>query len=135
MNILKKLLYLSFIVLLYGCEKDDHEIEYIGGNTSGTNSSTSIKAPTFDRDITTTDLDGFSIRLRFTNGGDVSENMKCKVHWAAYSSKPSKTPNKSDLNRSESMRMYTETGTTLFPLYGECRNGSSLSVQPHQAQQ
>lgn len=111
-SILKRLFWVFLVVISFSsCDEDENKFEYAGGNASQNNSSTSIKAPSLDKILTTTDLDGFSIRLRFANGGDVSDNMKCTVHWAAYSSKPSKTPKKSDLTRSESMRQYASTKT------------------------
>lgn len=76
---------------------------------------TRIEMPSFEKYLTTTDYDGFSIRMRFDNGGDVRENMSCTVHWKAYPSKPSSTPRKSDLTNNESMRIYGNTkGSTTF---------------------
>ena len=85
------------------CEKDTVDIEYEN------NAANNISAPTYDKDLTTTDTDGFSIRLRFTNGGDKMENMSCKVHWKAYSKKPSSTPTEKDLTKTETMRIYSQT--------------------------
>lgn len=55
---------------------------------------TRVEMPSFEKFLTTTDYDGFSIRIRFDNSGDTRDNMSCIVHWKAYSSKPSSTPAK-----------------------------------------
>lgn len=74
-----------------------------------------LSPPSLDKYLTTTDYDGVSFRVRFTNGGDTNENMSCIVHWCKYSSKPSKTPKATDMTKHESMRQYgsgTKTKTT-----------------------
>ena len=68
--------------------------------------------PSFEKYLTTSDYDGFSIRMRFDNGGDIRDNMSCTVHWKAYSSKPSSTPTMSDLTNNETMRIYGNTRKT-----------------------
>lgn len=94
---------ISFVVI--SCDKDEPNFEYEDVVTSN------ISLPTFDKYLTTTDTDGFSIRIRFKNGGDNRENMSCQVYWKAYSSKPSSTPTERDLTRSEQMRIYDHTKT------------------------
>jgi hypothetical protein len=94
-----------FSIVTVGCDKEDKDFEYEDKTTS------KVSAPTFDKYLTTTDTDGFSIRLRFTNGGDDRENMSCQVYWKAFSSKPSSTPSERDLTKSEQMRIYNHTKT------------------------
>lgn len=112
------------------CEKDNIEIEL------DDNVSNNISAPIYDKNLTTTDTDGFSIRLRFKNGGDERNNMSCKVHWKAYSKKPSSTPTEKELTKIEQMRIYDHTktkttfekahagynGGTYVYYYAECKN-------------
>jgi hypothetical protein len=74
-----------------------------------------VGKPSFEKYLTTTYSDGFSIRMRFDNGGDIKQNMSCTVHWKAYPKKPSSTPTVSDLTKNESMRIYASTsGSTTF---------------------
>lgn len=109
---------ISFVVL--SCDKDEPNFEYEDVVTSN------ISLPTFDKYLTTTDTDGFSIRIRFKNGGDNRENMSCQVYWKAYSSKPSSTPTERDLTRSEQMRIYDHTKTkTTFDKSHAGYNGST----------
>lgn len=117
---------------LLGCEKDETSFE----SQNPTPPTNNVSAPTFDKYLTTTDMDGFSIRLRFTNGGDDRSNMSCKVHWRAYSKKPATTPSERDLTKSEQMRIYAHTktkttfdkshagysGGTYIYYYAECEN-------------
>lgn len=51
--------------LFCGCSSDDEN----DNNSSSTTTTTTLKvtAPKFDKYLTTTDLDGFSIRVRFKN--------------------------------------------------------------------
>lgn len=104
-----KLLPILMLVMLSlhlaSCEKDEESEGYEDVTVSN------IEKPTFDKYLTTTDTDGFSIRLRFKNGGDVRENMSCTVYWKAYSKKPSSIPSERDLTHSESMRIYNHTKT------------------------
>ena len=119
-------------LLMVGCDKD----EDITQSTDIDIDLTTIGEPSLDKYLTTTYLDGFSIRARFNNGGDDTENMSCTVYWKAYSSKPSKTPKASDLTKAESMRVYASTkikttfdkshagygkGTYIY-YYMKCRN-------------
>lgn len=109
---------ISFVVI--SCDKDEPNFEYEDVVTSN------ISLPTFDKYLTTTDTDGFSIRIRFKNGGDNRENMSCQVYWKAYSSKPSLTPTERDLTRSEQMRIYDHTKTkTTFDKYHAGYNGGT----------
>lgn len=95
-------------VLVTSCGEDDGNTFY---DEPDIPASSSVSAPALDKVLTTTDTDGVSFRVRFTNGGDVTENMSCKVHWRKYSSKPSKTPSSRDMDTHESMRQYSETKT------------------------
>lgn len=124
---------ISFVVI--SCDKDEPNLEYEDVVTSN------ISLPTFDKYLTTTDTDGFSIRIRFKNGGDNRENMSCQVYWKAYSSKPSSTPTERDLTRSEQMRIYDHTktkttfdkshagynGGTYIYYYAVCKNSKGSS--------
>ncbi len=88
-----------------------------------------LSAPKLDKYLTTTDYDGVSFRVRFTNGGDTNENMSCKVHWRRYSSKQSKTPKASDMTEHETMRQYgggTKTKTTFDKSHAGFRGGTYL---------
>ena len=129
--LLKSLLLCIFSFGLYGCEKDESSFE--GGNSTP---SKNVSVPTFDKYLTTTTTNGFSIRLRFTNGGDDRGNMNCTVYWRAYPKKPSSTPSARDLTMCEQMRIYDHTktkttfdkthagysGGTYIYYYAECRN-------------
>lgn len=75
-----------------------------------------ITAPSFDKWLTTTDTDGFSIRVRFKTGGDKESNINAKVYWKAYTKKPESKPSKKELSTTETMRQhgaatYHKTGT------------------------
>lgn len=98
---------MSAACLLWGCG-DEPTSPSSGATGSSTTGSTAQKVtkPTFDKYLTTTDLDGFSIRVRFKTGGDKESNLRATVHWKAYSKKPSSKPSKSDLTKVESMRQY-----------------------------
>jgi hypothetical protein len=105
---MKRLLTLTFALFsfaFFGCESYESDYDYSGS------SSNYVSKPTFDKYLTTTDTDGFSIRLRFSNGGEERSNMSCTVYWKAYSSKPSSTPSKGDLTKCEQMRIYDHTKT------------------------
>lgn len=128
--ILQGLLFGIVLFSTSGCEQEYPNLECENVTTSN------VSLPTFDKYLTTTDTDGFSIRLRFTNGGDDRENMSCVVHWRAYYSKPSTSPEERDLNKSEQMRIYDHTktkttfdkshagynGGTYIYYYAECKN-------------
>lgn len=94
-----------FSIIIVSCNRDDADYGYEDVVTNN------ISLPAFDKNLTTTDTDGFSIRIRFKNGGDNRENMSCQVYWKAYSSKPSSIPTERDLTRSEQMRIYDHTKT------------------------
>lgn len=147
-------LILSFS--FWSCDTDEPDAP---SSSSNQNTSTQkISKPSFDKFLTTTDSDGFSIRVRFKTGGDKESNISATVHWKAYSKKPSSTPKKSDLTKVESMRQYgaatyhntgskkgmTESivfdkshagygGGTYIYYYVECRNskGSAESSISH----
>lgn len=110
MKVFKLYFYIMLIASMFvGCSEDDDERN---DNYIPSEVETDLEEPELDRYLTTTDLDGFSIRARFDNGGDKTENMSCTVYWKAYSSKPSKTPSASELTRVESMRAYASTKTS-----------------------
>lgn len=99
-------------VMIVSCDKDDDNTIF---NEPDTPAASNLSAPKADMYLTTTDYDGVSFRVRFTNGGDITENMSCKVHWRRYSTKQTKTPKASDMTNHESMRQYgggTSTKTT-----------------------
>lgn len=105
---MNKIYYLAiwciFIItpcLLCSCDVDD----VIESSTNDFNTQ-KITAPSFDKFLSTTNTDGFSIRVRFKTGGDKENNIHATVHWKAYSQKPSSKPSKSDLTKIESMRQY-----------------------------
>lgn len=121
------------VITLCGCGTDDDD-DYDSGKQTTTSSS--ITSPKLEKYLSTTDTDGFSLRARFSNGGDVTSNMKCVVHWKSYSSKPSSKPKASALTKSETMRVYSSTsrsttfdkshagykGGTYIYYYFVCRN-------------
>lgn len=110
MKVFKLYFYIMLIASMFvSCSEDDNEMD---DNYTLPETETDLETPTLDRYLTTTDLDGFSIRARFDNGGDKTENMSCTVYWKAYSSKPSKTPSASELTKRESMRVYASTKIT-----------------------
>lgn len=97
-------LALVFLILT-SCEKDKLIEDDIEAEVS------SVTKPVFDKYLVTTTLYDVNLGVRFVNGGDSWENMKCKVHWRKYSSKPSMEPKKTDMNKHESMRIYVTTKT------------------------
>ena len=86
------------------CDKDEPSSSSSSSN-QGT-SSQRVSKPSFDKFLSTTDRDGFSLRVRFKTGGDKESNMRATVYWKAYSSKPSSKPSKRELTKVESMRQY-----------------------------
>lgn len=91
--------------------------------------TSNLSVPELDKYLTTTDYDGVSFRVRFTNGGDTNENMSCKVHWRRYASKPSKTPKASEMTEHETMRKYgsgTKTKTTFDKSHAGFSGGTYL---------
>ena len=105
-SILLQVVFLCiFSIIIVSCDRDDADYEYEDVVTSN------ISLPAFDKYLTTTDTDGFSIRIRFKNGGDNRGNMSCQVYWKAYSYKPSSTPSERELTKCEQMRIYEHTKT------------------------
>lgn len=96
------ILLLTLCVGISSCGTDDTESSLDPSSSNNNN----ISKPSFDKFLTTTDKDGFSIRVRFKTGGDKESNMGAKVHWKAYSKKPSSTPSKRELTKTETMRQY-----------------------------
>ena len=84
-KVVKLLLLCIFVTLSVACEKDEPDKDYGQGSTI----NTSISPPVYKKDLTTSDYDGFAIRVRYDNGGDEFKNMSCIVYWRAYTSKPS----------------------------------------------
>lgn len=82
-----------------------------------------VEAPTFEKYLTTTDYTGFTIKLRFNNGGDSYENMKCQVYWRAYSKKPSTTPTEQDMTNSESMGISDHNDSTNKTIFEKSHYG------------
>jgi len=133
-----------FVPMLTACEKDEED-----GNSDFSSSSLqgnleNIKAPSLDAYLTTTDVEGFSIRIRFNNGGDKTDNMSCTVYWKAYTSKPATEPKASSLTKAESMRVYASTtvkttfdkshtgynrGTYIY-YYAKCSNSKYSCTTP-----
>ena len=103
--ILQNILLCIFLFTTISCDTGGPDFEYKDVVTS------KVSAPSFDKYLTTTDTDGFSIRLRFVNGGDDRGNMSCNVYWKAYSSKPLSTPSERELTKCEQMRIYDHTKT------------------------
>ena len=106
---MKKVFFLASVCfaavtcLFCGCSSDDENDNY---SSSTSTTTQKISTPKFDKYLTTTDTDGFSIRVRFKTGGDKESNLSATVHWKNYSKKPSSTPTKKELTRVESMRQY-----------------------------
>lgn len=106
---MKKVFFLASVCfaavtcLFCGCSSDDENDNY---SSSTSTTTQKISAPKFDKYLTTTDTDGFSIRVRFKTGGDKESNLSATVHWKNYSKKPSSTPTKKELTKVESMRQY-----------------------------
>lgn len=94
--------------LITSCEEDNDYTPYNKEQTS----SSKVSKPVFEKNLTTTTTSTFSLRCRFNNGGDTSDNMQCTVHYRKYSTKPSKQPTTSDMYIHESMRQYGSTSKT-----------------------
>ncbi len=128
MKISKLLVVTTFFVSLLfavSCGKDDNTFN----REPDFPESSNLTYPELDKYLTTTDYDGVSFRVRFTNGGDVNENMNCKVHWRRYSSKQTKTPKASDMTEHETMRQYgagTKTKTTFDKSHAGFSGGTYL---------
>ena len=140
MKISEVILFVFFalaVLVMTSCEKDE-----LLENDAIEESVSSVSKPAFDKYLVTTTLYDVNLGARFVNGGDSWENMKCKVHWRKYSSKPAKAPKKSDMDKHEIMRIYatTKTKTTFMKehsgfsggnyiyYYFECEN-SKYSVE------
>lgn len=104
-NYFRAILFLVASMIFIGCEKDEEPEPYTPKKETVSNTQ-KITKPSFDKDLTTVDLDGFSIRVRFKTGGDKMDNLSAKVHWKAYSTKPSSKPSEKELTKVESMRIY-----------------------------
>lgn len=102
-----KTLFMALIVgaalFVTSCDKDD---PIDSDNSTSITNKQKVTKPSFSKFLSTTDKDGFSIRVRFKTGGDTENNMSATVYWKNYSSKPSKTPTKKDLTKVETMRQY-----------------------------
>ena len=109
-------------LFLTSCEKDKLIEDEMDTEVS------SITKPIFDKYLVTTTLYDVNLGVRFVNGGDTWENMKCMVHWRKYSSKPSQVPKKSDINKHESMRIYatTKTKTTFMKEHSGFSGGNYI---------
>lgn len=101
-KLLFSLLSLMLCMAFTSCDKDDDS----DSPSSSTTSSQKITKPTFDKDLSTADLASFSMKVRFKTGGDEVSNLDAVVHWKSYMTKPSKTPSKSELTKTEYMRQY-----------------------------
>ncbi len=66
--------------LFCGCSPDAENDNY----SSSITTNQKISAPKFDKYLTTTDLDGFSIRVRFKTGGDKESNLSATVYWKVF---------------------------------------------------
>lgn len=133
-----------FVPMLAACEKEDEGGKPDLPSSSSQNGVVDIKAPSLDAYLTTTDVEGFSIRIRFNNGGDKTDNMSCTVYWKAYTSKPATEPKASSLTRAESMRVYASTtvkttfdkshtgynGGTYIYYYAKCSNSKYSCTTP-----
>lgn len=102
-KILASLLSIIVCFAITSCSEDEPESP---SSNTGTTTSQKISKPSYDKDLSTSDLASFSIRVRFKTGGDKENNLSATVHWKAYSSKPSKKPSKKDLTKVEPMRQY-----------------------------
>ena len=147
---LMTVLFVGTMLIISGCDKENGSIDYSGNGSS----SSKITMPSFDKFLSTVDTDGFAIRARFKTGGDSEGNIRATVHWKNYSGRPSSTPGKSDLTKSENMRQrdvtYHNTGSkkgttesivfekehggynggTYIYYYVECTNSKGTAVSP-----
>ena len=104
-SIISILLTILTCCIITSCDTDEPT------SSSSSDKKQAITKPIFDKFLSTSDKVSFSIRVRFKTGGDKEQNMSAVVYWKAYSSKPSKTPSKSDLSKKETMRQY---GTAVY---------------------
>ncbi|MGM9713180.1 MAG: hypothetical protein ACI3Y5_03555 [Prevotella sp.] len=115
----------SLLATTASCDKD----EDIFSDEPASPATSTLSAPELDKYLTTTDYDGVSFRVRFTNGGDTNENMSCRVHWRKYASGPSNTPKASEMTEHETMRQYgggTKTKTTFDTSHAGFSGGTYL---------
>lgn len=92
-----------FSLVLTSCETDEPKSP---SSSKTTSDKQKISRPSFDKYLSTSDKASFSIRVRFKTGGDKESNIGAIVHWKAYSGKQTKVPKKSELTKSEKMRIY-----------------------------
>lgn len=132
-NLFHALIICCCLTTVQSCDKDSDNIL---DNEPYQPETSNVSSPKLDKYLTTTDYDGVSFRVRFTNGNDKPENMACTVHWTSFGSKPGKTPSKSDMTKHEAMRQYDFTkykttfdkshagfsGGTYLYYYFECSN-------------
>ena len=91
-------LALVLATALVSCNKEEYSSEI---DIEIPSNSSKLEKPKEKRNLTTTTHSEVSFRPTFTNGGDISDNMNCIVHWRKYSSKPTKTPKASDMPNRE----------------------------------
>lgn len=108
-KIINRFLVISLIPFILGCEKDDY---YANNGEETIQSPNNLSKPEFAKDLTTTTTTDVTFRCRFANGGDTGANMKCKVYWRKYTSKPSSSPKTSDMSNCETMRQISSTRTS-----------------------
>lgn len=125
MKVSEVLIFILFalaFLFMTSCKKDELFDKDVKENVSY------ISKPTMDKYLVTTTFYDVNLGVRFANGGDSWENMKCKVHWRKYSSKPTQTPKKSDMNNHESMRIYatTKSKTTFMKSHSGFSGGNYI---------
>lgn len=99
---LKTLFIILTSIACVSCDPDDEP----KSSSSSSSSQQTVTRPSYASDLSTSDKTSFSIRVRFKTGGDKEQYLRATVHWKSYSTKPSKTPSKSELTKVESMRQY-----------------------------
>ena len=93
-------------IIFTACGEDDNDNSYTRPSSGNATSNTQkVTKPTFAKFITTADYDGFSVKARFKTGGDKESNLSATIYWQKYSSKPTKTPTKSDLKRVDAVSL------------------------------
>lgn len=102
------LMILAAVAVFCGIVSSCETLDNTSSSSSGmsTVSKPKVTKPSFDKYLSTTDLNGFSIRVRFKTGGDAEDNIDATVHWQNFAKKPSAKPSKGDLKKVESMRQY-----------------------------
>lgn len=98
------LLILLLTISISSCDTD--EPEHNSSSTTTPAQNAKVTKPSFDKFMSTSDKDGFSIRVRFKTGGDKETKISAIVHWKAYSTKPSSKPSKGELTKTETMRQH-----------------------------